>query len=330
MTKSQDTALSADKQVQLPHQNASPHRLRRWLTGWGRTFRQEKYLYVLALPGLLFFILFKYVPMWGLTLAFNDYSPYLGFFKSEWVGFANFKSFFLNPDFWLLFRNTLGISFLNILFFFPAPIVLALLLNELRNMAVKRWIQTAVYFPHFLSWVVIAGICFLTLGGDGIVNHLTVNAGGKSVDYLTNSSTFWALLTAQSIWKDSGWGTIIFLAALAGINPELYEAARMDGAGRWKQALYVTLPGIKATIIILLILRLGQVLDTGFEQIYLMSSSAVTQVADVFDTYAYRMGIQNGRFSFATTVGIFKSVVGLILVITANRIAKRFGEEGVY
>ncbi|WP_408638496.1 ABC transporter permease [Paenibacillus baimaensis] len=301
-----------------------------WLKSWKRTFQQEKYLYLLAMPGLLFFIIFKYVPLWGLTLAFTEYSPYLGLLKSEWVGLKHFQNFFANPDFWLLFRNTIAISFLNIAFFFPMPIIISLLLNELKNLSFKKWVQTAIYLPHFLSWVVIVGICFLTLSGSGIVNKLIAESGGQPINFLTNADTFWAMLTAQTIWKETGWGTIIFLAALAGINPELYEAARMDGANRWRQTLSVTIPGIKGTIIILLILRLGQVLDIGFEHIYLMSSSTVTEVADVFDTYAYRVGIQNGRFSFATAVGIFKSVVGLILVVSANRLAKKFGEEGVY
>ncbi|TVY07585.1 ABC transporter permease [Paenibacillus cremeus] len=300
------------------------------MKSWKRTYQNEKYLYVLALPGLLFFILFKYVPLWGLSLAFTEYSPYVGLLKSQWVGLKHFESFFSNPDFWMLLRNTLAISFLNIIFFFPMPIILALLLNEVRSTAYKKWVQTAIYLPHFLSWVVIVGICFLTISGSGIINKLIVDAGGKAIPFLTNADYFWGMLTLQTIWKESGWGTIVFLAALAGINPELYEAARMDGANRWRQTIHVTLPGIKTTIVILLILRLGQVLDTGFEHIYLMSSSAVTEVADVFDTYVYRVGIQSGRFSFATAVGIFKSIVGLILVVGANRLAKKFGEEGVY
>jgi putative aldouronate transport system permease protein len=324
------SAVSANDLKRPRQTKQASNRFLLWLKSWKPTWKQEKYLYVLALPGLLYFIIFKYIPLWGLSLAFTEYSPYLGLFKSEWVGLKHFQSFFANPDFWLLFRNTLAISFLNITLFFPMPIIIALLLNELKNVTFKKWVQTAIYLPHFLSWVVIVGICFLTLSGSGIINKLAVDSGGQAINFLTNPQTFWGMLTAQTIWKETGWGTIIFLAALASINPELYEAAKIDGANRWKQMLHVTIPGIKGTVIILLILRLGQVLDIGFEHIYLMSSSAVTEVADVFDTYAYRVGIQNGRFSFATAVGIFKSVVGLILVLLANRAAKKLGEEGVY
>lgn len=294
-------------------------------------FAREKYLYILALPGLLFFLIFKYFPIWGLALAFKNYSPYLGFWKSEWVGFKYFVEFFTNPDFLLLFRNTMAISLLNIMFFFPIPIVLALLINEVRNMKFKKTIQTIIYLPHFLSWVIIAGICFIILGqSDGVINKIIVELGGQPIGFLTEPNYFWGLLTAQSIWKEAGWGTIIFLAALSGINQDLYEAAQIDGANRWQQTLNITLPGIKSTIVVLLILRLGQVMEVGFEQVYLMMSSPVSHVGDVFDTYVYRTGIQNGRFSYATVVGIFKSVVGLVLVVSANRLAKKFGEEGLY
>ena len=225
----------------------------------------------------------------------------------------------------------MAISLLNIIFFFPIPIILALLINEVRNMKFKKTIQTIIYLPHFLSWVIIAGICFIILGqSEGVINKIIVELGGQPIGFLTEPNYFWGLLTAQSIWKEAGWGTIIFLAALSGISQDLYEAAQIDGANRWKQILNITLPGIKSTIIVLLILRLGQVMEVGFEQVYLMMSSPVAHVADVFDTYVYRTGIQNGRFSYATVVGIFKSVVGLVLVVSANRLAKKFGEEGLY
>jgi len=298
---------------------------------WAVAIRRDKYLYVMAAPGLLFFLIFKYFPLWGLLLAFKNYSPYLGFWDSEWVGFKYFREFFTNPDFMLLFRNTMAISLLNIVFFFPIPIIVALLLNEVRKLAFKKLVQTVIYLPHFLSWVIIVGICFLIFGqGSGVINQLIVEFGGRKIEFLTNPDLFWGMLTAQSVWKEAGWGTIIFLAALAGINSELYEAAQIDGASRWKQMLHVTLPGIRSTIIVLLILRLGQVMDVGFEQIYLMTSGPVAHLADVFDTYAYRVGIQQGRFSYATVAGLFKSVVGLILVVMANRLAKKFGEEGLY
>lgn len=302
-----------------------------WVQDWTVAIKRDKYLYAMAAPGLLFFLLFKYFPLWGLLLAFQNYSPYLGFWDSEWVGLKYFNEFFTNPDFMKLFRNTMVISLLNIFFFFPIPIVVALLLNEVRKLAFKKIVQTVIYLPHFLSWVIIVGICFLIFGqGSGVINQLIVEFGGQKIEFMTEPNLFWGMLTAQSIWKEAGWGTIIFLAALAGINSELYEAAQIDGASRWQQAMNVTLPGIKSTIIVLLILRLGQVMDVGFEQIYLMMSGPVAHLADVFDTYAYRVGIQQGRFGYATVAGLFKSVVGLILVVMSNRLAKKFGEEGLY
>jgi putative aldouronate transport system permease protein len=300
---------------------------------WMVALRRDKYFYLMAAPGLLYILVFKYLPIWGIVLAFKDYSPYLGFWESKWVGFKYFEDLFTNPDFFLLFRNTMVISILNLVFFFPMPILVALMLNEVGKVKFKKWVQTAIYLPHFISWVVIVGICYIMLSqSDGIINKLIAEFGGKEIAFLTKPEYFWAMITAQSIWKEAGWGTILFLAALTGINPDLYEAAQIDGASRWKQAFYITLPGIKSTIIVLLILRLGTVLETGFEHIYLMSNNIgpLASVADVFDTYAYRNGVQNGRFSYATAVGVFKSVVGLILIIGANRLAKRMGEEGVY
>ncbi|MNH94917.1 putative multiple-sugar transport system permease YteP [compost metagenome] len=302
-----------------------------WLREWSIAIKRDKYLYAMAAPGLLFFLIFKYFPLWGLLLAFQNYSPYLGFWDSEWVGLKYFIEFFRNPDFMMLFRNTMVISLLNIVFFFPLPIVVALMLNEVRKLAFKKIVQTVIYLPHFLSWVIIVGICFLIFGqSTGVINQLIVQFGGEKIEFMTEPNLFWGILTAQTIWKEAGWGTIIFLAALAGINSDLYEAAQIDGANRWKQMLNVTLPGLKSTIIVLLILRLGQVMDVGFEQIYLMSSGPVAHLADVFDTYAYRVGIQQGRFSYATVAGLFKSVVGLVLVVLSNRLAKKIGEEGLY
>ncbi|WP_243633213.1 ABC transporter permease [Paenibacillus xerothermodurans] len=293
--------------------------------------RRDKYLYLLALPGLLFFLVFKYVPMWGVLIAFQNYSPYTGMMESEWVGLEHFVEFFSNPDFTQLFRNTMAINLLNLFLFFPLPILLSLLLNELRIEAYKRFVQSIVYMPHFLSWVIIAGLTFLMFAkGEGLVNKLLEALGFARIDFLTNPDLFWLNLTLQSIWKETGWGTIIFLAAIAGVDPQLYEAAKMDGASRIRQMWHVTLPAIQNVIVILLILRLGHMMDVGFEQVFLMYNGAVSQVAEVFDTYVYRVGIQQGQFSFSTAAGLFKSLVGLLLVVIANKLAKKFGEEGVY
>lgn len=294
-------------------------------------FIRDRYLYLLALPGILFFLLFKYVPMWGLVIAFQDYSPYSGMLKSDWVGFEHFLRFFGHSDFFLLLRNTLAISLLNLLLFFPAPILISIMLNEVRHAVYKRFIQTVIYFPHFLSWVIIAGISFIMLGqAEGVINAILVLLGFEKIPFLTSPNLFWLMLTLQNIWKDAGWGTVIFLAAIAGIDPTLYEAAKIDGANRLKQIRHITLPGIKNVILVLLILKLGDVMDVGFEQVFLMGSSAVSSVADVFDTYVYRNGILSGEFSYTAAVGMFKSVIGLIMVVAANRLAKMFGEDGLY
>ncbi|WP_077622416.1 ABC transporter permease [Sediminibacillus massiliensis] len=304
-----------------------PGKLQRFL----KQLNRDKYLYFLALPGIIYFILFKYVPMYGITIAFKDFSPFIGFADSPWVGFQHFQRLFTGDEFWMLLRNTLAISFLNILLFFPLPIILSILLNELRNQPYKRTVQSLVYLPHFLSWVIIASLSFMLFGKqDGIINYFITQMGFDTFDFLTNPDIFWFLLTGQSIWKEIGWGTIIFLAAIAGVNTELYEAAKMDGANRFRQIWHVTLPAIRNVIIILLILRLGDVMEVGFEQVFLMYNGAVSEVAEVFDTYVYRVGIQQGQFSYSTAVGLFKSFVGLVMVVAANKISKRFGEEGIY
>lgn len=297
----------------------------------GKDIFKNRYLYLLALPGLLFFVIFKYVPMFGVVIAFQNYSPFQGILHSEWVGFQHFQRFFANPDFLLLFRNTMGINLLNLVLFFPLPIVVALFLNELRIESYKKLIQSVIYMPHFLSWVIISGLTFLLFSkGNGLVNQLLVYFGAEKIDVLTNPDTFWMMIVLQSIWKEAGWGTIIFLAAIASVDPGLYEAARMDGAGRLRQIWHVTLPAIRGVIVTMLILRLGHMMDVGFEQIFMMYNGAVSQVAEVFDTYVYTVGVKQGQFSYSTAAGLFKSVVGLTLVILSNKLAKKFGEEGVY
>jgi putative aldouronate transport system permease protein len=293
--------------------------------------KRDGSLYWLALPGILFFLIFKYIPMGGIIIAFQDYSPYLGIRGSDFVGLEQFVRLFSSPDFGILFRNTLAVSLLNLLLFFPFPILISLCLNELRSNAYKRFIQTIIYMPHFLSWVIIAALTVLLFGkGSGLFNVLLENMGYARVDVLTNVNSFWMMLTLQSMWKEAGWGTIVFLAAMAGIDTQLYEAARMDGAGRLRQIWHITLPAIRGVIIVLFILRLGDIMEVGFEQIFLMYNGAVSEVAEVFDTYVYRMGVKQGEYSYSTAVGLFKSLTGLVIVLLANRLAKRYGEEGVY
>lgn len=299
-------------------------------TRLGRMIR-NRWLYLMLLPGLLYFLIFKYWPMYGVLIAFKDYQPFLGFWESPFVGLKHFERFFHDPNFVVLFRNTLVLAMLNILFFFPLPIVIALMLNELRYHLFKRTIQTLVYIPHFMSWVVVVGIAYIFLTTEGgIVNDLLVYFGWDKINFLASNEWFRTIVTAEVIWKETGWGTIIFLAALAGVDPQLYEAARMDGANRLRQLWHITLPAIRSTIIILLILRLGHFLDTGFEQIFLMLNAMNRDVGEVFDTYVYSVGISQGQYSFSTAVGLFKSLVGLVLVVVANHLAKKFGEEGIY
>jgi len=296
-----------------------------------RRLKRDKWMYVLLAPGVLYFLVFKYVPMWGILLAFQNYQPFTGFWRSEWVGFEHFRLFFGNPDFFMLLRNTLILSLYNLIFFFPAPIVLALLLNEVRLALFKRTIQTLIYVPHFISMVIVASISyvFLTTEG-GFVNELLQQYAGRKIDFLTSPDWFRPMIVLQTIWKECGWGTIIFLAALASVDAEQYEAAIVDGANRWRQLWHITLPSIRSTIIILLILRMGDILENGFEQIYLMSNALNRQVAEVFDTYVYTVGITQGAFSYSTAVGLFKATVGVILVLGSNWLAKKFGQTGIY
>jgi putative aldouronate transport system permease protein len=297
---------------------------------WFRLWK-ERYLYILLLPGLLYFLVYRYVPMAGNIIAFQDYSAFQGFLNSEWVGLKHFKTIFEDQEVIRVLWNTLYLSFLQIVFAFPVSIILALMLNEVRNTFFKRTIQSIVYLPHFLSWVVVIGIVTILLKSDGIVNRVLGTVFGmEPIGFLQDPNWFMPLVVLEVIWKESGWSTIIFLAALSGISPSLYEAAAVDGASRWRQMWHITLPALRSTIIILLILRLGSVLDVGFEQIYLMLTPFTMEVGNVLDTFVYFKGIQNSDFSFATAVGLFKSIIGLILIVGANRLAKRFGDEGVY
>ncbi|WP_342578497.1 ABC transporter permease subunit [Psychrobacillus sp. FSL K6-2843] len=292
---------------------------------------RDRYLLLLLLPGALYFLIYRYIPMVGILLAFKDYSPFIGFIDSPWVGLKYFRLIFEDAEVVQVIWNTLQISLLQIVFAFPISIILALMLNELRNQLYKRFLQSIVYMPHFLSWVVVVGITVIFLRSEGLVNNFLVTfLDINPIPFLTDPAMFKPIVILQVIWKESGWGTILFLAALSGISPHLYEAAVMDGASRMRQIWHITLPALKSTIVILLILRLGNVMDSGFEQIFLMLNPFNMESGNVLDTYVYFKGIQQANFSFATAVGLFKGIIGLILVVLANRLAKRFGEEGLY
>ncbi|TLS52428.1 sugar ABC transporter permease [Paenibacillus antri] len=289
-----------------------------------------RFMYFLLLPGFAYFIVYKYLPMFGLVVAFQDYSAFRGFFRSEWVGFDNFKLIFEGSDLGRVLFNTLYLNFMQLGLAFPAGIVLALLLNEVRHEFFKKTVQTVVYLPHFVSWIVVVGLVFTLLSSDGIVNSALKLLGLPTINFLTSDAWFMPLIVLENIWKESGWSSILFLAAIAGINPNLYEAAAMDGAKRWQKIWYITLPGIRGTIVILLILQLGNILNTGIEQIFLMVSSLTRDVGTTLDLYVFQKGIEKADYSFATAFGLFKSVVGLVLILAANRLAKRFGEDGVF
>ncbi|MGI6690978.1 MAG: ABC transporter permease [Christensenellales bacterium] len=292
--------------------------------------RKEKWLYILLVPGIIYYVLFVYKPMWSILIAFQNFSITRGIWGSEWVGLKHFERFVTSMWFGTLFRNTVVLAVLNLIFYFPAPIILALLLNELRHQRFKRMIQSLTYLPHFLSWVVIVSMFqqLLTVE-NGTVNILLNKIGFETVPFLQSTNWFRPVILIQIIWKEVGWGTIIFLAALSGVDVSLYEAAIVDGANHRQQLWHITLPGIRGTIITLLILRMGNFMNTGFEQIYLMTNSMNRDVAEVFDTYVYRLGIGGGQFSYSTAVGLFKSIIGLVLVTVSDRIAKHVGEEGI-
>jgi ABC-type polysaccharide transport system, permease component len=292
---------------------------------------RNKWLYLMVLPGILYFIVFKYVPMAGLVIAFQNYKPHLGFTGSEWVGLEHFKRLFTEPDFLNILTNTLLLFGMNLLFYFPIPIILALMLNEVRITFFKRFFQTLVYLPHFMSWVIIVSISFVMLTMDGgILNELLAYFGFEKINFLLSPEWFRPTYIIQVIWREAGWGTIIYLAAIASVDPQLYEAARMDGAGRMRQVWHITLPAIRSVIIILLILKIGDVLELGFEHVYLLLNSMNREVAEIIDTYVYTAALRQGQFSYSTAIGFFKSFVGLLLVVFANKLAKRMGEEGVY
>jgi putative aldouronate transport system permease protein len=297
----------------------------------GGGFWKRRALYLMILPGVLYFLVFKYVPMGGLVIAFQNYQPFLGFTGSEWVGFEHFVRLFTEDTFFVLLRNTLVISGLLLLFAFPMPIVLALLLNEVRTTFLKKSVQTIVYLPHFMSWVIIVSIFYVMLTIDGgSINNVIVSMGFEPVPFLTDPDWLRPLYVFQEIWRGAGWGTIVYLAAITAVDEQLYEASELDGAGRLRQTWHITLPAIRPTIIVMLILSIGDIMELGFEHMFLVMNSLNREVADIFDTYVYTTGIVNGQFSYATAVGLFKGLVGLLLVVAANKLAKRLGEEGVY
>lgn len=293
-----------------------------------------KAYYLLILPGILYFVIWHYLPMLGIVIAFKDVSPYGGaaeMLASPWVGLEHFKKFFRSFYFWNILRNTLNISVQKLIFGFPAPILLALLLNEITNVHYKRVVQTVSYLPHFISSVIMAGLMYSVLSTNGgIVNEIIKLFGGEPIFFLGESRYFVKTLVVSSIWQGVGWGTIIYLAAITGIDSQLYEAARIDGANKLQQVVHITLPGVLGVASIMLIMNLGNILNAGFEQILLLYSPSVYDVADIIDTYVYREGLVNLNYSYSAAVGLFKSVIGLILVLSVNWVIKKSGQSGIW
>ncbi|RAP74112.1 ABC transporter permease [Paenibacillus montanisoli] len=297
---------------------------------WKRV-RRERQIWLLCIPMIAWVLIFSYYPMYGLLISFQHYVPGQSMF-SNWVGFDHFVRFFNEPDFLQIIRNTLVISLLNLAIGFPAPIILALLLNEVRGRLFKKTIQSLSYIPYFISWVVVANILFTLLGSDGILNDMLQRLGiiDAPLEFLTKGSYFWGILVASNVWKDMGFSAIIYLSAIAGIDKELYEAGRVDGLGRFGLIRHITLPGIRSTAVLLFILAIGGILNAGFEQQLLIGNPLTQDHYEVIDTYVYRFGVQLGNYSYGTAVGLMKSGIGLVLVILANRLSKRYMQSSIF
>ena len=295
-----------------------------------REYVKNKYLYIMILPVILYYLIFMYQPMYGSIIAFKRYNPQLGIFNSPWVGTQYFMEFFNSYYFWRLLKNTLLISIFNIIFGFPAPIILALLLNEVRNKVFKRSVQTLTYLPHFISTVVVSSLLLNFLARDGVINSMLTVFGVEQIQFMIRPEWFRTIFVGSTIWQEIGWDSIINLAALSAIDQQLYDACKIDGGGRWRQTFSVTLPSIAPTIIIMLILKVGKIMNIGYEKIMLLYNPSTYETADVISTFVFRRGILEGNFSYAAAVGIFNSIINLTLLIMANRISRKVSDTSLW
>jgi len=296
-----------------------------------KSLKRDKYLVMMVLPCIAFFVIFHFIPMFWNIISFQKYNIRGGIFESTWVGLSNFERFFASPNAARVIGNTFIISFMDLIMGFPVPIIFALFLSEIKNKYVKRTIQTFTYLPHFISVVVVVGMMKIFLSPtDGIVNNIITSLGGSPIDFFSTAGVFRWLYVLSNIWQNFGWDSIIYFAAVAGINPELYEAAEVDGAGRWTKMFHISLPSISPTIITLLIMRIGWLLSVGFEKIILMYNEATYQTADVISSYVFRVGILNADFSYGTAIGLFNSLVSIILIAGANFISKRLSDTSLF
>ena len=295
-----------------------------------KLLKRKWLLYVFLLPALLYLVLFCYWPMYGLQIAFKDYSLGNGIAGSEWVGCEWFERFFGSPRFWTLLKNTLTISLYSMAVGFPLPIALALILNNVKNAKWKKFAQTITYMPHFISMVVVCGMITMFVSDKGIITYILTFFGGEKVSMLSNPDYFVPIYVISGIWQEVGWGAIIYLSALSGIDPQLYEAAKIDGANRWKQTIHVTLPGISGTIIIMLLLRMGSVMNVGYEKIILLYNAGIYETSDVISTFVYRKGLLEYQWSYSAAVGIFNSIINFIIVVAFNKISKKLTEVSLW
>lgn len=297
-----------------------------------KDIKRQKYIYLMIFIPMVFYIIFKYIPLWNAQIAFRDFkSVRFGITKAPFVGLANFKEFVTSYYFWNLIRNTLMYSFGKLLVSLPAAIILSIGIYECRHKTLRKTVQTLAYLPHFLSWVIMYGILLsLFAPGDGVINDLLKSLGKKPIDFLTNSSTFPFLVIFSDAWKEMGWSAIIFIAALMGIDPTLFEAAMVEGANSWQRVRHITLPAIRPVIVVVLLLKIGTIMEAGFNQIFMLYSPAVYNVADIIDTWVYRQGLLDGRFGLATAAGLFKGTIGMLLVLISNYLSKRFTENSLF
>ncbi len=319
--------MGATKQI-----NSKPTEIKK-KTKWEKVkkdFKKHKYIYIMAIPMIVYFVLFSYMPMYGVLIGFKDFNPRLGIWGSPWVGFKHFINFFDSIYFIRTLKNTALLSLYSLAWGFPAAIILSLLLNEVKSEKFKRSVQTITYLPHFISLIVICGLIVDFTSTDGLINSILVNFGVEPVNWLTKPEWFRTIYIGSGLWQSIGWDSIIFLAALSGIDPSLYEAAKIDGAGRWKQMLHVTLPGLAPTIIVMFILNIGGLMSVGSQKIINLYNPLTYDTADVISSYVYRKGLQGAEYSFSTAVGLFESAIGFALLIIANKISKKITEESLW
>lgn len=325
----EETSLSKKITHFKKNEKQNKYSIRKSTSSLLRYIWKHPMLYIMLIPGLFFLFIYKFFPLYGILIAFKDYKIFMGdnpikaIGLSDWVGFKHFARLFASNQFFDVLRNTLEINALKILWLFPIPIISAILLSEVRNLIFKKLSQTLIYVPYFFSWVIVFGIFYSLLGSYGIVNTIIVACGGERIGFFTDTDIFRSVLVFTEGWKEIGYNTIIYLAAITGISPELYEAARVDGANKWRQIWHITLPGILPTVVLMLILKVGYILNTGFEQVLVFYNPSVYEVADIIQTYVYRLGIGQMNFSLSTAMGLFNSVVAFILIVSCNAVSRK-------